>query len=163
MIPDFPTTIRIRLAKLNFFLLRPDVAKFLPCWLSQFRKAKLRQPTGQRLSNVRTQQTKISIGPIFFSYYEESLVSSNLNSKQLSFQGPHPIIFIPLLLSDFSWNIESLLEQYDIFCISGLSKFGGNFPTFHPVIFDYSFYSLFSTRKFPQRYSATALYWETWW
>ena len=31
----------------------------LPCWLSQFRKAKLRQPTGQRQSNVRTQQQKI--------------------------------------------------------------------------------------------------------
>ena len=31
-------------------------------------QAKLRQPTGQRLSNVRTQQTKISIGPILFLY-----------------------------------------------------------------------------------------------
>ena len=39
-----------------------------------FRKAKLRQPTGQRQSNVRTQQ-KNSIGPILFLYYEESLVS----------------------------------------------------------------------------------------
>ena len=52
--------------------------------------SKLRQPTGQRLSNVRTQQTKISIGPILFLYYEESLVSSNLNSKQLRFHGAHP-------------------------------------------------------------------------
>ena len=75
MIPDFPHSIRIRLAQLNFFLLRPDVAKFLPCWLSQFSFSKLRQPTGQRLSNVRTKQTKISIGPILFLYYEESLVS----------------------------------------------------------------------------------------
>ena len=28
--------IRIRLAQLNFFLLPPDIAKSLPCWLSQF-------------------------------------------------------------------------------------------------------------------------------
>ena len=42
--------------------------------------AKLRQPLGQRLCNVRMQQKKI-IGPVLFSYYEESLVSSNLNSK----------------------------------------------------------------------------------
>ena len=61
--------------------MRPDVALSLPCWLSQFRKAKLRQPTGQRQSNVRTQQ-KNSIGPILFLYYKESLVSSNLNSKR---------------------------------------------------------------------------------
>ena len=52
--------------------------------------SKLRQPTGQRLSNVRTQQTKISIGQILFLYFEESLVSSNLNSKQLRFHGAHP-------------------------------------------------------------------------
>ena len=30
-----------------------DVAKSLPCWLSQFRKGKLRQPTGQSSSNVK--------------------------------------------------------------------------------------------------------------
>ena len=36
------------------------------------------------------QQTKISIGPILFLYYEESLVSSNLNSKQLRFHGVNP-------------------------------------------------------------------------
>jgi hypothetical protein len=68
----------------------PDMAKSLPCWLSQFSFSKLRQPTGQRLSNIKTQQTKISIGPILFLYYEESLVSSNLNSKQLWFHGAHP-------------------------------------------------------------------------
>ena len=61
MMPDFPHNIRIRLARLNFFLSR-DVAKSLPCWLSQFRKAKLRQPTGQRLSNVGMQQKKIQLG-----------------------------------------------------------------------------------------------------
>ena len=30
MIPDFPHDIRIRMAQLNFFLLRPDIAKSLP-------------------------------------------------------------------------------------------------------------------------------------
>ena len=50
---------------------------------------KLRQPTGQRQSNVRTQQKKL-IGPIVFLYYEESLVSSNLNSKLLRFHSAHP-------------------------------------------------------------------------
>ena len=55
MIPDFPHIIKIRLAPLKFFLLRPDFAKSLPCWLSQL----LRQPTGQRFCKVRTQQKKI--------------------------------------------------------------------------------------------------------
>ena len=73
MIPDFPIDIRIRFA--------------------EFRKAKMRQPTGQRLCNFRTQQKK-SIGPILFLCYEESLVSSNLNLKQLRFHGAHPKLYI---------------------------------------------------------------------
>ena len=81
MIPDFPHNtyniyftkihIRIRLAQL-IFLLPPDVAKSLPCRLSQ-----------------------ISFGPIIFLYYEESLVSSNLNSKQLRFHGVRPNVHAP--------------------------------------------------------------------
>ena len=43
--------------------------------------------------NVRKQQTKISIGPILFLYHEESLVSSNLDSKQLKFHGAHPNVY----------------------------------------------------------------------
>ena len=74
MIPDFPHNIKIRLARLK--KLHPDVAK-------------LRQPTGQRQSNVRTQQKNL-IRPILFLYYEESLVSSNLNSKLLRFHCTHP-------------------------------------------------------------------------
>ena len=58
--------------------------------IPEFNFSKLRQPTGQRLSNVRTQQTKISIGPILFLYHEESILSSNLNSKELRFHGAHP-------------------------------------------------------------------------
>ena len=90
MITDFPHNIRIRLAQLKKNMLRPDVALSQPFLLSQFSKAKLRQPTGQKRSNVREQQTKISIGPILFLYYEESLLSSNLNSKQLRFLCAHP-------------------------------------------------------------------------
>ena len=36
------------------------------------------------------QQKKISMGPILFLYYEESLVSSNLNSKLFWFHSAHP-------------------------------------------------------------------------
>ena len=39
-----------------FFLLSPDVALSLPCRLSQFSFSILRQPTDQRLSNIRMQQ-----------------------------------------------------------------------------------------------------------
>ena len=56
-----PCLIRIRLARLKKFL-RPDVALSLPCWLSQF----------------------------LFLYYEESLVSSNLNSKLFRFHCVRP-------------------------------------------------------------------------
>ena len=62
--------------------------------------AKLRQPLGQRLCNVRMQQKKL-IGPVLFSYYEESLVSSNLNSKQLRFHGVRPNVGICFALSHF--------------------------------------------------------------
>ena len=48
-------------------LLHPDVVLSLPSWLSQFSYAKLRQPTGQKQSNVRMQQkNKINwANPIF--------------------------------------------------------------------------------------------------
>ena len=88
MIPDFPHNIRIRLARL-FFLLHPDIALSLPCWLFQFKKYTLRQPTGLRLCNIRTSQ-KNSIGPILFLYYEEILVLSNLNSKLFRFYCVRP-------------------------------------------------------------------------
>ena len=53
-------------------------------------KTKQRQQIGQRLCNVRAQQTKISIGPILSLYCEESLVASNLNSKQFRFHDADP-------------------------------------------------------------------------
>ena len=51
--------------------------------------SKLRQPSGQRQSNVRTQQKK-SIRPILFLYYDESLVSSKMNSKLFRFHCVRP-------------------------------------------------------------------------
>ena len=33
---------------------------------------------------------KFQLGQLIFFYYEESLVSSNLNSKQIRFHGAHP-------------------------------------------------------------------------
>ena len=79
---------------MKFFLLHPDVALSVPYWLSlsQFSFSKLRQPTGQRQSNVRTQ--KKIIGPILVLCYEESLVLSNLNSNLLRFHCAHPNIHV---------------------------------------------------------------------
>ena len=91
-----PVSIYLGIGQLKFFLLHPDVAKSLH---SQFSFSILRQPTGQRLSNVRTQQTKISIGPILFLCYMERMVSSNLNSKQLRFQGAHPNLLTTLVIT----------------------------------------------------------------
>ena len=52
---------------------------------------KLRRPTGQgRLCSIRMQQKFSLMGPILFVYYEESLVSSNLNSKLFRLHSSHP-------------------------------------------------------------------------
>ena len=51
------------------------------------------------------QQTKIAIGAILFSYHEERLVSSNLNSKQLRFHGAHPNLHI-YVASVWMWNFK---------------------------------------------------------
>ena len=50
-----------------------------------------------RLSNVRMQHKTISILPILFLYYEESLVSSNLNSNILWFHCVRPKLDTPAL------------------------------------------------------------------
>ena len=110
-IPDFPhnNPIRIRLVQLKK-LLHPDVALSLPHCLSQFRKAKLRQPTGH--SNVRMQQKHFAIQPILFLYYKESLGSSNLNSKLFRFHCVRPNVYIfdiyfyqvPPFCETFCWH-----------------------------------------------------------
>ena len=82
IIQDRPHNIRIRLVWFNsFFLLHPDVALSLSCWLSQFswdsQQGRDRATSGRNKKNFN--------GPILFLYYEESLVSSNLNSKLFRF------------------------------------------------------------------------------
>ena len=117
MIPDRPHNIRIRLAELNFLLLLPDVAKSLPCWLSQFWKAQLRQPTGQ-----------ISIGPILFLYYEESLISSNFNSKQLRFHGVRPnVCGLLKWIRALQWCIQLKYESWKVSYQSALRFQTSNF------------------------------------
>ena len=76
--------------------LRPMPSHFCQL-LFQFSFSKLTQPTGQRLSKIRTLEKNISIGPILFLYYEEILVSSNLNSKQHRFHGAHPNVDASLM------------------------------------------------------------------
>jgi hypothetical protein len=72
MIPDFPHSIKIRLAPLHCFLLRPETAN--------------RAETLHRQDATKN----FLVGPILFLYYEESLVSSNLNSKLLWFHSVRP-------------------------------------------------------------------------
>ena len=107
----------------------PDVAKSLPCWLSQFRKATLRQPAGQRLSNAREQQTKISIGPILFLYHDESMVSSNLNSKQLSFHYAHPNVQLKILSIKLGYY-----KNLEIYAVSSLSWLVDKIASFSSII-----------------------------
>jgi hypothetical protein len=42
------------------------------------------------------------MGPILFLYYEESLVSSNLNSKLFQFHSAHPKFYNPTTAMGFS-------------------------------------------------------------
>ena len=64
---------------------------------------------GRKLATSgRSNKNKISIGPILFLYYEESLVSSNLNSKQLRFHGAHPKLKVPFC--DFIQNLSQALS-----------------------------------------------------
>ena len=95
MIPDFPYNIRIRLAWLKIFC----------CCLS------LAETANRAETEQRQDATKKIIEPILFLYYEESLLSSNLNSKLLRFHCAHPTIhtqcsqwphYIPLVFMNFS-------------------------------------------------------------
>ena len=66
MIPDFPQIIKIRLAPSKFY--------FVASWCCKVSavSAKLRQPTGQRLSNVRTQQKKINLANLILILWGKS-------------------------------------------------------------------------------------------
>ena len=61
-------------------------------WLSQFGFFELRQPTGQRKSNVRMQKKNL-IRPFLFICYEESLKSSNLKSNLFRFHCAHSKLY----------------------------------------------------------------------
>ena len=93
MIPDFPHNKRMifNIGLIEIFLLHPDIAK------SQF-------------SNVRTQQKKFQLDQSYsYTYYEESLVSSNLNSNLLRFHCVHPN------LHTYSWG-NRVKRFQGIFC-----------------------------------------------
>ena len=80
MISDFPHNIRIRLALL-IFLLRPDVALSLPCWLLQLnwdsQQGRDRETSGHKIFFL--------IGPILFLYimrkvwYHQILIQNYLD------------------------------------------------------------------------------------
>ena len=99
MIPDIPHNIRMGLVKL-IFLLHPDFAKSLPCWLSQFSFSKLRQPTGQRRQDA-TNKNFNSANLILMLWGK----SSNSNSKQHRFHCAHPNV-------DTIWNESTYLIFY---------------------------------------------------
>ena len=117
MIPDFPHIIRIRLARLkkNCCILTLLCLCPVGCLSS-----------GQRHSNVRTQQNKISIRPILFSYHEESLVSSNFNSKLFRFHCVRPNIHISFSCTEA--YVASL-------CTGLLRKYNYDLTTLHPYNF----------------------------
>ena len=86
-----------KIGSIKNFLLRPDFAKFLPCWLSQYSQVSMKRAA--RLTTYICSKASCSFnrdlrvtGLILFLYYEESMVSSNLNSKQLWFHSVRPIV-----------------------------------------------------------------------
>ena len=56
---------------------------------------------------------KISMGPILFSYYEESLVPSNLNSKLFRFHSAHPNLHISIGIVTFG-HLSSILYMTQV-------------------------------------------------
>jgi hypothetical protein len=127
MMPDFPHNIRVRFVRLNFFLLHPDVAPSLPCWLSQLncdiQQGRDRATSGRNKKNV--------IRPILFLYYEESLVLSNLNSKQLMFHGAHPIIHTFIWSLHFFTVTRHRYEMSEALSLSGTGHNSINPVTSH--------------------------------
>ena len=123
MTPDFPHTIRMRLAELNFFLFLHDVAKSLPCWLSQFRKAKLRQPTGQRIliekpdnqNNSKKCFPALLILNIFvwkFQGFDQLEAMAEILTKKVRFLGD---LKTPKCLSEINWPLVIAREPDFLF------------------------------------------------
>ena len=88
MIQDFPLNIRIRLAQL-IFCSPLTLISLCPVSCLSLGKLHLDSQQGTDLATLGRNKKK-SIGPILFLYYEESLVSSDLNSKQFRFHGVRP-------------------------------------------------------------------------
>ena len=85
---EFPHNIKIGLAQFIYFLLHPDVALFLSCWLSQFSKTKL----GRDGTTSGCNSNKNLIGPILFFQFE-------FKTKYLG--------FIVLILVHTYWSFQT--------------------------------------------------------
>ena len=74
--------------------------------------------TASRAENLQRQDTtkKNLMGPILFLYYEESLVSSNLNSKLLRFHSVRPSRHAPSHFDDKLTFLKDLLAKHDRRC-----------------------------------------------
>ena len=83
MIPDFPHNIRIRLAQLIIFS-RCTLTLLSLCPVGCLSLEKLNWDS-QQGRDLATSGYNKKIVPILFLQYEESLVSSNLNSKNFGF------------------------------------------------------------------------------
>jgi hypothetical protein len=70
-----------------FFFLLPDFPSFLPYWLAQFCWDSQQD---RELAKSRSNKKKFQFCQSYSYVNRESLVSSNLNSKQLRFHGAHP-------------------------------------------------------------------------
>ena len=80
-VPDFPHNIKIRLARLIFFCCVLTLLCLFPVGCLSF----LNWDSQQGRDRATLRPNKKSIRPILFLYYEESLVSSNLNSNYFGF------------------------------------------------------------------------------
>ena len=106
MTPDIPYNIRIRLAQLKKMLL-PDSAYLCPVGCLSLEMLNLDSQQGRDLAT--SGRNKKIIGRILFLYYEESLVSSNLNSNLLMFHCAQPNLHIFMITC-----IDILLNHTEI-------------------------------------------------
>ena len=92
---------------------RPDVALSLPCWLSQLNWD---SQQGRDFATSGCNKKKL-MGPILFLYYEESLVSSNLNSKLLWFHSVRPNVSTYLFMQNKNYSPISFVKKLGEFLI----------------------------------------------
>ena len=94
MISGFPHNIR--LAVLNFFCCVLTLLCLCPVGCLSLEKLNWDSQQSRDLATSLCNKKK-SIVPILFLYYEESLVSSNLNSNLLRFHCAHPTVLTYLI------------------------------------------------------------------